>query len=81
MQNASLAKDFTLAVVDGRRGLGNGKVFPAGPLRAPLAAQLKRTDALLLVGDGAGAGTSSPRHPACRFFMAACCQMPGQLRN
>jgi len=56
LQNGSLAKVFTLAVVDGRRGIGNGKVFPAGPLRAPLAAQLERTDALLLVGDGAGAG-------------------------
>jgi len=55
LQNASLAKDFTLAVVDGRRGLGNARVFPAGPLRAPLAAQLARTDALLVVGDGEGA--------------------------
>lgn len=52
LQNSSLAKDFTLAVVDARRGIGNGRVFPAGPLRAPLAAQLKRTDALLIVGDG-----------------------------
>ena len=52
LQNASLAKDFTLAVIDGRRGIGNGCVFPAGPLRAPLAAQLARIDALLVVGDG-----------------------------
>ena len=52
LQNASLAKDFTLAVIDGRRGIGNGRVFPAGPLRAPLAAQLAKTDALLVVGDG-----------------------------
>src|SRR5450631_1362814 len=55
LQNASLAKDFTLAVVDGRRGLGNARVFPAGPLRAPLKAQLARTDALLIVGEGPGA--------------------------
>jgi len=55
LQNSSLAKDFTLAVIDARRGIGNGRVFPAGPLRAPLAAQLERTDALLAVGDGAGA--------------------------
>ena len=55
LQNASLIKDFTLAVVDGRRGIGNGKVFPAGPLRAPLASQLARSDALLVVGDDAGA--------------------------
>jgi tetraacyldisaccharide 4'-kinase len=52
LQNASLAKDFTLAVVDARRGLGNWRVFPAGPLRAPLAAQLACTDALLVIGDG-----------------------------
>ena len=55
LQNASLAKDFTMAVVDGRRGLGNARVFPAGPLRAPLATQLAQTDALLAVGDGNGA--------------------------
>jgi tetraacyldisaccharide 4'-kinase len=55
LQNASLAKDFTLAVVDGRRGIGNGHVFPAGPLRAPLGAQLARSDALLIVGDGKNA--------------------------
>jgi tetraacyldisaccharide 4'-kinase len=52
LQNPSLAKDFTLTVIDGRRGIGNGKVFPAGPLRAPLPAQLARTDALLLAGGG-----------------------------
>jgi tetraacyldisaccharide 4'-kinase len=51
LQNASLAKNFTLAAIDGRRGIGNACVFPAGPLRAPLAAQLKRTDALLVIGD------------------------------
>jgi tetraacyldisaccharide 4'-kinase len=55
LQNASLAKDFTLAVIDGRRGIGNGRVFPAGPLRAPLKAQLSHTDALLVTGYGAGA--------------------------
>jgi tetraacyldisaccharide 4'-kinase len=56
LQNGSIAKDLTLAVVDGRRGIGNGCVFPAGPLRAPLAAQLARTDALLVVGEDGGAG-------------------------
>ncbi len=64
LQNASLAKDFTLAVVDGQRGIGNARVFPAGPLRAPLAAQLDRTDALLVIGgggDGAGDVTAAAR--------------------
>jgi tetraacyldisaccharide 4'-kinase len=68
LQNASLAKDFTLAVVDERRGIGNGKVFPAGPLRAPLRAQLKRTDALLLIGDGAGAGDLIAAAPGLPVF-------------
>ena len=53
LQNGALRKDFTLAVVDGSRGIGNGCVFPAGPLRAPLDVQLARVDALLVVGDGA----------------------------
>jgi tetraacyldisaccharide 4'-kinase len=52
LQNASLAKDFTVAVVDSRRGLGNELVFPAGPLRAPFLAQIARCDAILIVGDG-----------------------------
>ena len=54
-QNPAIAKDCSLIVIDGRRGLGNGQVFPAGPLRAPLPPQLARTDALIVVGDGGAA--------------------------
>lgn len=54
-QNPSLAKDFSLLVVDGSRGLGNGRMIPAGPLRAPLEAQLDRADALLVVGSSSPA--------------------------
>src|SRR3981189_2451245 len=54
-QNPAIAKDASLIVIDGDRGLGNGRVFPAGPLRAPLPPQLERTDALIIVGDGAAA--------------------------
>jgi tetraacyldisaccharide 4'-kinase len=50
LQNPSVRKDLALAVVDGRRGIGNGRVFPAGPLRAPLPSQLDRVDAVLVVG-------------------------------
>lgn len=50
-QNPTLLKDASLIVIDSERGIGNGKVFPAGPLRAPLKAQLARTDALVLIGD------------------------------
>ena len=55
LQNPSLRKDFTIAVIDGARGIGNGLVFPAGPLRAPLHTQLDHTDALLIMGDDEGA--------------------------
>jgi tetraacyldisaccharide 4'-kinase len=54
-QNPAVAKDASLIVIDGERGIGNACVFPAGPLRAPLAPQLARTDALVIVGGGAAA--------------------------
>ena len=52
-QSPGLHKDRSVLVVDGRRGIGNGRVFPAGPLRAPLQSQLRRAQALLVVGAGA----------------------------
>ena len=54
-QSPSVAKDASLIVIDGNRGLGNAQVIPAGPLRAPLRPQLARTDALVVVGSGAAA--------------------------
>ena len=54
-QSPAIVKDASLIVIDSERGLGNGQVFPAGPLRAPLGPQLARTDALIIVGDGAAA--------------------------
>ena len=50
LQNPSVDKDLAIAIIDGRRGIGNGRIFPAGPLRAPLEAQLDHIDAVLLVG-------------------------------
>jgi tetraacyldisaccharide 4'-kinase len=54
-QNPSLTKDVAMLMVDGRRAIGNGRVCPAGPLRAPLAAQLARAHAVVVVGDAGGA--------------------------
>jgi tetraacyldisaccharide 4'-kinase len=61
LQNPQLAKTLTLAVVDGARGIGNGRVLPAGPLRAPLGFQLGLVDALVVnVADPeAGAATAA----------------------
>ena len=55
LQNTTLRKDLSLVVMDGHRGIGNGFVFPAGPLRAPAAAQIQRADALVIVGPGRAA--------------------------
>ncbi|MFL6793130.1 MAG: tetraacyldisaccharide 4'-kinase [Bradyrhizobium sp.] len=56
-QNPAVTKDASLIVIDSTRGIGNGRVVPAGPLRAPLPPQLARTDALIVVGHGVAAGS------------------------
>ena len=48
-QSARIKPHHALLVVDGKRGLGNGFVIPAGPLRAPLSVQLDHADSLLVV--------------------------------
>jgi tetraacyldisaccharide 4'-kinase len=50
LQNPRLSKELSFAVVDGARGLGNGRVIPAGPLRAPLAFQVGLVDAIVVNG-------------------------------
>jgi len=55
LQNPALVKDLTIAVVDGARGLGNGLVMPAGPLRAALEFQLELTDAVIVNENAAAA--------------------------
>lgn len=59
LQNPSLAKDLSIAVVDAERGLGNGRVIPAGPLRARLAFQLGLVDCIVVMGAEAQ-GTEAP---------------------
>jgi tetraacyldisaccharide 4'-kinase len=72
LQNASLTKDLTVVVVDGRRGIGNGHIIPAGPLRAPLGLQLDRAQALMVVGpsDGAAAVIERARRHGLTIFQA-----------
>jgi tetraacyldisaccharide 4'-kinase len=49
-QNPSLDKDLSILVIDGGRGTGNGRVIPAGPMRAPLRVQIRRAHGLLVLG-------------------------------
>ena len=50
LQHLRLARDFELVVIDGARGLGNGRLLPAGPLREP-AARLGAVDAVIINGE------------------------------
>ena len=56
-QNPSVKKTLSLVVVDGEtRGeewpFGDGRVFPAGPMREPLAVGLARADAVVVLAPG-----------------------------
>lgn len=52
-QNHGFTKTASLLVIDGGAGLGNGHIFPAGPLREPLNDALGRAKAVLIIGDDA----------------------------
>jgi tetraacyldisaccharide 4'-kinase len=49
-QNPGLAKDFSLLVIDGAVGFGNGRLLPAGPLREPIDAGIARAHAAVVLG-------------------------------
>ncbi len=55
-QNNTLRYDASVLVFDAALGIGNGRGFPAGPLREPLHAGLKRASGVILVRPGASAG-------------------------
>ena len=63
-------------MLDGERAIGNGRVFPAGPLRAPLDVQLARASALLVVGEMSAqvqdviVGAERPRLPVLQGRLA-----------
>ena len=49
LQNPYLRYDLSVLVVDGARGLGNGCVLPAGPLREPWADASARADLVVVM--------------------------------
>jgi tetraacyldisaccharide 4'-kinase len=65
LQNPALAKTLVIAVVAGDRGFGNGRVIPAGPLRAPISAQIGLVD-VIVVARGTG-----PVDPRLQTFLSA----------
>ena len=69
-QNPAIEKDLAILLIDGRRGLGNGRIIPAGPLRAPWRTQIAHADALIIVGpaDGLGAVVERARRYNVAIF-------------
>ena len=49
LQNYKLQRDFELVIMDAKRGLGNGFLLPAGPLRE-LPSRLKNVDIIITNG-------------------------------
>lgn len=49
-QNPSVRKNISIIAIDSATGLGNHRIFPAGPLRAPLEFQLAHADAIVITG-------------------------------
>lgn len=49
LQHLRLQRDYEICVVDGERGMGNGRLLPAGPLREP-AERLESVDQVLVNG-------------------------------
>lgn len=50
LQHYALARDVEIVAIDGKRGFGNGRTLPAGPLREPIS-RLGEVDALVRLGD------------------------------
>ena len=53
LQQADLDRDIEFCVVDGERGLGNGHLIPAGPLRETVE-RLRQVDYIVTNGEWAG---------------------------
>ena len=70
-QNPFLAKDLAFLAIDGESGLGNGHVFPAGPLREPIGTALRRAQAVVLIGED--------RAGLARLIAGRCPILPARL--
>jgi 3-deoxy-D-manno-octulosonate cytidylyltransferase len=51
LQHQDLPRSFEICLFDGGRGVGNGRLLPAGPLRQPLS-RLDDVDQVLIKGQG-----------------------------
>lgn len=76
LQNPSIYKNLSVLVIDGRYGLGNGRVMPAGPLRESFTDALRKSNAVVVMGtDAAGIAAQvqrlAPDLPVLRASLVA----------
>lgn len=53
LQHYAMARDIEIAIIDGARGVGNGRLLPAGPLREPVE-RLQEVDWVIANGESSG---------------------------
>ena len=63
LQHLRLLRQYEIAVLDAARGLGNGHLLPAGPLREP-ATRLAEVDAVVITDRGAGITARAAAEPS-----------------
>lgn len=71
MQHYALGRDMEIAVVDGKRGLGNQQFLPAGPLREPVS-RLQTVDWVIVNGGDFSVDAPMQRmqlQPACLIHL------------
>jgi tetraacyldisaccharide 4'-kinase len=49
LQNPNIIKDFSILVIDGNYGFGNGFLMPAGALREPIKMGIDRADLIIII--------------------------------
>ena len=68
LQHYALARDFEIAVIDGSKGLGNGWLLPAGPLREP-PSRLDSVDAVVINSPSGARIPDTPGVPRFDMFL------------
>jgi len=51
LQNPGFIKDLNILVIDASRAIGNGKIFPAGPLRETVKSAINKSSIITMIGN------------------------------
>lgn len=69
-QNRDLHKSFSIVVINGADGFGNGRMIPAGPLREPAPGGLARAHIVVIIGDDAHGCAAQAESAGARVMYA-----------